>query len=113
MKLTEIIPYRKAIWTFGFLKTTISGALISTGVVFIFNGITNHSLFKGFEEIAIITGICSLTIAILVIVSIDRFKEKSKKEELDAIDKQIDERAAEIAEQLVIKHLNELSKKGD
>lgn len=106
-KLTEIIPYRRTIWTFGFIKTTLSSALISTGVVLIFNGITNHPLFKGFNEIAIITGLIAVILAIIIIVSIDRFKEKTKKEELEAIDKQIDDRAEEIANDLIVKHLEE------
>ena len=106
-KLTEIIPYRRTIWTFGFIKTTLSSALISTGVVLIFNGITNHPLFRGFNEIAIITGLLAVILAIIIIVSIDRFKEKTKKEELEAIDKQIDDRAEEIANDLIVKHLEE------
>ena len=106
-KLTEIIPYRRTIWTFGFIKTTLSSALISTGVVLIFNGITNHPLFRGFNEIAIITGLLAGILAIIIIVSIDRFKEKTKKEELEAIDKQIDDRAEEIANDLIVKHLEE------
>lgn len=106
-KLTEIIPYRRTIWTFGFIKTTLSSALISTGVVLIFNGITNHPLFRGFNEIAIITGLIAVILAIIIIVSIDRFKEKTKKEELEAIDKQIDDRAEEIANELIVKHLEE------
>lgn len=107
-KLTEIIPYRKTIWTFGFVKTTLSSALISTGVVLIFNGLTNHPLFRGFDEIAIVLGFIAVISAIVIIVSIDKFKEKTKKDELDAIDKQIDERAEFIAERLLIKKLNEL-----
>lgn len=107
-KLIEIIPYRKTIWTFGFVKTTLSSALISTGVVLIFNGLTNHPLFKGFDEIAIVLGFIAVISAIVIIVSIDKFKERTKKDELDAIDKQIDERAEFIAERLLIKKLNEL-----
>ena len=106
-KLTEIIPYRRTIWTFGFIKTTLSSALISTGVVLIFNGITNQPLFRGFNEIAIITGLLAVILAIIIIVSLDRFKEKTKKEELEAIDKQIDDRAEEIANDLIVKHLEE------
>lgn len=108
MKLTEKIPYRKTIWTFGFVKTTLSSALISTGVVLIFNGITNHPWFKGFNEIAIVVGLFALFCAILVIASIDKWKEHQKKDELEAIDKQIDERAEKIAEKLLISKLEEL-----
>ena len=106
--LTEIIPWRRTIWTYGFVKTTLSGALISTGVVLIFNGITNHPLFDGINEIAIITGFIAIILAIIVITSIDKYKEKTKKEELEAIDKQIDDRAREIAEEKVLEYLDKI-----
>ena len=109
-KLTEIIPYRRTVWTYGFVKTTLSGALISTGVVLIFNGITEHPLFRGFNEIAIVAGFIAVICAIVVIASIDKFKEIQKKEELDAIDKQIDERAKHIAQEKILEYLNQLEK---
>ena len=105
--LINRIPYRKTVWVSGFIKTTLSGALISTGVVLIFNGITNHPLFKGFNEIAIVVGFIALFCAIAVIISIDKWVEKTKKEELEEIDKQIDERAEQIANELIVKHLEE------
>ena len=106
--LTDIIPWRRTIWTYGFVKTTISGSLISTGVVLIFNGVTNHPLFVGFNEIAIICGFIAIILAILVITSIDKYKEKTKREELEAIDKQIDDRAREIAEEKVLEYLDKI-----
>ena len=106
--LTELIPWRRTIWTYGFVKTTLSGALISTGVVLIFNGITNHPLFNGINEIAIICGFMAIVLAIVVITSIDRYKEKTKKEELEAIDKQIDVKARKIAEEKVLEYLDKI-----
>ena len=109
-KLTDIIPYRRTIWTYGFVKTTLSGALISTGVVLIFNGITEHPWFRDFNEIAIISGFLALICAIVVIASIDKIKERNKKEELEAIDKQIDERAKHIAQEKILEYLDKLEK---
>ena len=106
--LTEIIPWKRTIWTYGFVKTTLSGSLISTGVVLIFNGVTEHPLFDGFNEIAIICGSIAIILAILVITSIDRYKEKTKREELEAIDKQIEEKAKRIAEEKVLEYLKEI-----
>ena len=107
-KLIDTIPWKRTIWTYGFVKTTLSGALISTGVVLIFNGITEHPLFHGINEIAIITGIFAILLAILVITSIDKYKEKTKKGELEAIDKQIDDKARLIAEEKVLEYLNKI-----
>ena len=106
--LTEIIPWRKTIWTYGFLKTTLSGALISTGIVLIFNGITSHPIFISSERVELVAGFVAVILAIIIITIIDRFKEKTKKEELEAIDKQIDERAREIAEEKVLEYLNQI-----
>ena len=110
--LTEIIPWRRTIWTYGFVKTTLSGSLISTGVVLIFNGVTNHPLFHGINEIAIVAGFIAIILAIVVITSIDKYKEKTKKEELEAIDAQIDNRAREIAEEKVLEYLDKIEKEG-
>lgn len=126
MTLLEDIPYKKTIWIFGFVKTTISGSLISTGVVLIFNGITQHPMFRGWNEVAIVVGALAILSAIIVIASIDRWKEKKKREELATIDKKFaDERktmdaereqmkidfrdeAIEIARELVEKELEKL-----
>ena len=80
-KLTDTIPYKQTVWVTGFVKTTLSGALISTGVVLIFNGITEHPLFNGFNEVAIVVGFIALILAIVVIASIDKWFEKRRKEE--------------------------------
>ena len=106
--LTEIIPWRRTIWTYGFVKTTLSGALISTGVVLIFNGITEHPIFVSSERVELVAGFVAVILAIIIITCIDRFKEKTKQEELEAIDKQIDERAREIAEEKVLEYLNKI-----
>ncbi len=105
-KLTEKIPYRRTVWVTGFLKTSLSGTLISTGVLFIFNGITNHPWFDGWHEISIILGILALISAISIIYIIDKWKETKKKEELETID----QRAAEIAEEKILEAMENLEK---
>ena len=104
--LTESIPWKRTIWTYGFVKTTLSGALISTGVVLIFNGITAHPVFVSSDRVELVAGFIAVILAIVIITSIDKFKEKTKKEELEAIDKQIDDRAREIAEEKVLEYLD-------
>ncbi len=97
--LIEEIPYRRTVWIYGFVKTTLSGAFISTGVVLLFNGITNHPMFRGWNEIAIVVGILAILIAIGIIYTIDKWKEVKKREELEIIEKKFeDERKATVAE---------------
>lgn len=104
LPLTERIPYRRTVWITGFLKTTISGALISTGVVLLFNSITNHPLFEGWNEIGIVIGSICILLAIAVTTLIDLYKEAAKKEELQEIDK----RAEEIAEEKILRAMEKL-----
>lgn len=104
LPLTERIPYRRTVWITGFLKTTISGALISTGVVLLFNSITNHPLFMGWNEIGIVIGIICILLAIAVTTIIDIYKENAKEKELQEIDK----RAEEIAEEKILRAMEKL-----
>lgn len=108
-KLTEIIPYKKTVWVTGFIKTTLSSALISTGVVLITNGISNHPLLSTkWTELDIVVGLVSIFIAIAIVLIIDDWKEARKKEELETIDAQINARAEEIAVEKVLKKLNQI-----
>ena len=106
--LKDCIPYRRTVWISGFLKTTISSALISTGVVLIFNSLTNHPMFEGFYEAGLVIGISAIILAILIIVSIDKYKEGKKKEELETIESYIDRKAEEIANMKVLRNLEKL-----
>ena len=106
--LYEIIPYRRTVWITGFLKTTVSSAMITTGVVILFNSITEHPYFMEWDEIGIVLGITSITIACVYIAMIDRWKERRKKEELDTIEDYINLKAEEIANMKVLRKLEEL-----
>lgn len=108
--LPEKIPYQRTVWVTGFLKTTLSSSLIATGVVLLFNGITNHPLFHGWNEISIIIGALMIMLAIIIVVIIDNWKETKKKEELDIINKHIDERAIKIAEDKILDAMENLEK---
>lgn len=108
--LIVIIPWKKTIWICGFLKTMLSSSLISTGVILIFNGVTNHPLFNELNEIPIICGFASIVFAVLIVIIIDKYKEKTKKEELEAIDKQIDDKAKRIAEEKILEYLKKIEK---
>lgn len=108
-KLTEIIPYKKTVWITGFLKTTLSSALISTGVVLILNGIAEHPLLSSkWTELDILVGFIAIIFAIFIIILIDSWKERKKKEELESIQTLIDNKAEDIATKKVISKLKEL-----
>ena len=107
-KLTETIPYRKTVWIKNFAKTVTTTTLISSGIGLIITGLSNRMTSKGINNVELQIGIISLITAIIIITIIDKWAEKKKKEELEIIDKAIDERAEEIAEKLVMNHLKEI-----
>lgn len=51
-----------------------------------------------------------ILLAILIVVLIDQWKDQRKKEELDIINKHIDERAIEIAEEKILEAMKNLEK---
>lgn len=106
--LFELIPYRSTVWITGFLKTTLSSAMITTGVVLLLDSITEHPHFHEWNEIGIVLGISSITMACIYIAMIDRWKEGRKREELDTIEAYINMKAEEIANMKVLRKLEEL-----
>lgn len=107
-KLTETIPYKKTVWIKNFAKTVTTTTLISSGIGLIISGLSNRMTSKGIMNVELQLGIISVITAIIIVTIIDKWAEKKKKEELEAIDKAIDERAEEIAEKLVLNHLKEI-----
>ena len=94
----------------GFLKTTLSASLISTGILFLFTGITNHPLFNGWHGASIVVGAIMIILAIGIVMLIDQWKDKKKKEELETINEHIEERAMHIAEEKVFEAMEKLEK---
>ena len=107
-KLTEIIPYKKTVWIKNFAKTVTTTTLISSGVGLIITGLSNRMANRGFSDVELQVGVISIITAIIIVTIIDKWAEIKKKEELETIDKEIDERAEEIAEKLVLNHLKEI-----
>ena len=112
-KLTEIIPYKKTVWIKNFAKTVTTTTLISSGVGLIITGLSNRMTSKGYSNVELQVGVISIIIALIIVTIIDKWAEIKKKEELEAIDKEIDERAEEIAEDLVLKHLKEIEQNNE
>ncbi|MBR0369500.1 MAG: hypothetical protein IJH63_02105 [Methanobrevibacter sp.] len=109
-KLTEKIPYRKTIWIKNFAKTVTTTTLVSSGIGLIITGLNTRMTNRGFSDVELQLGVLSIIIAIILVIIIDKWAEQKKREELETIDKTINEKAEEIAEELVLKHLNELEK---
>ena len=106
--LTDTIPYSKTVWMKNFAKTVTTTTLVSSGIGLIITGLTTRIEHRGYSDAELIVGVLAIIIAIIIVTIIDKWAEQRKKEELEAIDKAIDERAETIAEELVMKHLKEI-----
>lgn len=95
--LTEQINYRKAVWLFGFVKTNVSGVLISSGVTILLSTLLTNSVFAGYKYYGVILGITAIICGEIGTAAIDYWKEKDKKKELQTIDKQILDSKKEVA----------------
>lgn len=94
--LTEKVPYRKAVWMFGFVKTNVSSVLISSGVTILLSSLLTSSIFHNYRYYGVILGITAITIGEIGTIALDRWKEKDKKKELKIIDEHIEENKKEV-----------------
>ncbi|WP_406532498.1 hypothetical protein [Methanobrevibacter sp.] len=94
--LTEKIPYKKAIWVFGFVKTNVSSVLISSGVTILLSSLLTSSIFHTYRYYGVILGATAILIGEIGTIAIDKWKIKDKKKELKIIDKHIEENKKEV-----------------
>ncbi len=84
--------YGQILWLCGFVKTSLSNALFVIGVTLFFNGLTNAPAFRGWEWSAMLFGIASFILGLVVIYMIDKRRETLKKEEYGRRDEDIDKK---------------------
>ena len=74
----------------------------------IITGLSTRMTNKGFSDVELQLGVISIALAIVITLIIDKWAETRKKEELELIDKTIDDRARQIAEEKVLEYLREI-----
>lgn len=107
--LTEIIPWRKTFWVKNYAKTITTTTLVSSGIGLLITGLSTRMTNKGFSDVELQLGVISIVLAIIITLIIDKWVEIRKKEELELIDKTIDDRARQIAEEKVLEYLNKIN----
>ena len=107
--LTEIIPWRKTFWVKNYAKTITTTTLVSSGIGLLITGLSTRMTNKGFSDVELQLGVISIVLAIMITLIIDKWVEIRKKEELELIDKTIDDRARQIAEEKVLEYLNKIN----
>ena len=107
--LTEIIPWRKTFWVKNSAKTITTTTLVSSGIGLLITGLSTRMTNKGFSDVELQLGVISIVLAIIITLIIDKWVEIRKKEELELIDKTIDDRARQIAEEKVLEYLNKIN----
>ena len=106
--LTEIIPWRKTFWVKNYAKTITATTLVSSGIGLVITGLSTRMTNKGFSDVELQLGVISIVLAIIITLLIDKWAEIKKKEELELIDKTIDDKAREIAEEKVLEYLEKI-----
>ena len=91
--LIEIIPWRKTFWVKNYAKTITTTTLVSSGIGLVITGLSTRMSNRGFSDVELQLGVISIVLAIIITLIIDKWAEKKKKEELNFIDKTIDDRA--------------------
>ena len=106
--LTEIIPWRKTFWVKNYVKTITATTLVSSGIGLVITGLNTRMANRGFSDVELQLGVISIILAVVITLVIDKWAELRKKDELELIDKAIDDRAREIAEEKVLEYLDKI-----
>jgi len=111
-KLEEILveKYRSVFWVKNYVKTVTASTLIASGIGLMTTGELTRMQNQGWSEAEIILGISCIIMALIITFILDYWSAKKDKEMIEDIDEYIDKKAEEIAENLVLKHLNEIKK---
>lgn len=111
-KLTEIVipKYKRVFWAKNYIKTITATTLVSSGIGLIITGELTRMQNRGWSDAEIILGITAVLLALIIVFILDTWAAKKDKQMIQDIDDYIDKRAEEIAEELVMKHLNEIGK---
>lgn len=94
--LENKIPYQKAIWVFGFVKTNVSSVLISSGVTILLSSLLTSSIFHNYRYYGVFLGATAILLGEIGTIAIDKWKIKDKKKELETIDEHIEENKKEL-----------------
>ena len=103
--------YMMVFWVKNYIKTMTATTLVSSGVGLLITGELTRFHNHGWSNAEIILGIVCVVLAIIVTYVLDYWSARKDREIINDIDTYIDERAEEIAEELVLKHLNEIAEK--
>lgn len=107
-KLYKQMKYEKILWLGGFVKTTLSSALIGGGVTLFLAGITEHPIIIQNPWYQSNIGLAAIIVGILIVYLIDIQRRHYKKKEINVYNEALKEKAKIIAEEMVQKQLQEI-----
>lgn len=112
------LKYARVLWLGGFVKTTLSSALIGAGTVLFINGLSNTpTMLFADHEFQELIGLTSIVAGIIIVFIIDKYREKYKKKELNFIHEEIHIEANKIANEKIMEAMKNIrensANKGD
>lgn len=109
-KLYDEMNYEKILWLGGFVKTTLSSALIGGGVTLFLAGINEYPIITQNPTYQLNVGLVAIISGIIIVYLIDVKRREYKKEEITIYSQALNIKAQEIAEELVTKKLEQIEK---
>lgn len=88
--LRELVDYKTVLWINNMVKTTLSTAFITASTITFTSYCTSSNIIGKSPELTLLVSLLLLILGLSVIVFIDKYKERKKREELDIVDKKIE-----------------------
>lgn len=103
------IKYENILWLGGFIKTTVSAALIGSGASVLLSGVCNHPFLLQNPFYNSIVGLISFILGVIIVYIIDKEKRDYKKKEIQVYQQKYKEellKLNEINKQELLKQAN-------
>lgn len=107
---SRLRKYDNFFWLKNYVKTVSSSTLIGTGIGLLVTGELTRMHNKGISDAELIIGTACIILAFIITLLLDLYLKRKEKEKLHDVEEYIDERAEQIASELVLKHLKEFEK---
>ena len=97
-------------WIKNYVKTVSASTLIGSGIGLVLTGELTRMQNHGISDAEIILGVTCVVLAFIITFVLDLWLKKKEDEKAHDIEDYIDERANEIAGEVLIKHLEKIGK---
>ena len=102
------IEYESILWLGGFVKTTLSAALIGSGASVLLSGLCNYPFFLENPFLNSVIGLAGIIVGVLIVILIDLDRKRYKKKEIEYYATELQKLSVDIASQMIKHDIEEL-----